>query len=190
MFFGRAWASAVLRVSLWVAVVGNSAIALLTVGLVSVEPVTVTHFAPITFSWLAYHLLPVLLGAAALIKLHRGRSRVGPLAEWFDVTFDQDRIHLSVEPPGREPWSVTFPWACIERISFKAEDLDMSDGVYIFTSLRSESYVVPTEASGGEELWGEILRRGLFDPELAIEAASSHGGVFTWPPDTPANSAT
>jgi len=57
------------------------------------------------------------------------------------------------------------------------------DDIYLFTHLRPESYVIPTEAHGGPELWNEIIERGLFDAKLAIEAATSVGGVFCWPPD-------
>jgi hypothetical protein len=70
-----------------------------------------------------------------------------------------------------------------------AEDLFVSDGIYVLTSQRPESYVIPTEAEGGPELWSEILRRGLFDPQLAIEAMRSPGGLFLWPPDRGAGSA-
>jgi hypothetical protein len=57
----------------------------------------------------------------------------------------------------------------------------VSDGIYVFTRERPESYVIPTEARGGGELWSEILRRKLFDATLAIEAASSTGGLYCWP---------
>ena len=56
-----------------------------------------------------------------------------------------------------------------------------SDGIYVFTSDRPESYAIPTEAVGGSELWEEILRRGLFDPTLAIKAARSEEGLYCWP---------
>ncbi len=54
--------------------------------------------------------------------------------------------------------------------------------LYIFTSQRPESYVIPTEADGGGALWNEIFDRGLFDPELTIQAATSDSGLFCWPP--------
>jgi hypothetical protein len=112
----------------------------------------------------------------------RARPKPRPLAEWFHVTFDEESIHLDVSPPKSEPWTAHFPWSSIERIAFKAEELYTSDGIYFFTSLRPESFVVPTQADGGAELWAEVLRRGLFDAELAVEAAASVGGIFVWPP--------
>jgi len=57
-----------------------------------------------------------------------------------------------------------------------------SDEIYVFTTQRPESYLIPTEAKGGSELWSEIIRRGLFGPELAIKAASSVEGLFCCPP--------
>jgi len=122
--------------------------------------------------------------AGLLERFHRFRARLkpGPLSEWFHVGFDDQSINLDVAPPGRDPWKAQFPWSSIERIAFQAEDLYTSDGIYFFTSLRTESFVVPTEADGGAELWSEVLRRGLFDAELAGEANTSLGGTFVWPP--------
>jgi hypothetical protein len=112
-----------------------------------------------------------------------GRQRLRPLSEWFVVTFDENVVRIHAEPPGKAPWTQEFAWASIIRVCFKAEDLNLSDGIYVFTSQRPESYVIPTEATGGSEFWSEILRRKLFDAELAIQAACSTGGLFCWPPD-------
>jgi hypothetical protein len=103
------------------------------------------------------------------------------LSEWFFVEWDKEEVRLRANPPGKEPWEQSFLWKDIIRVCYKAEGLEGSDGIYIFTSGRPESYVVPTEASGGSELWGEILSRGLFDAALAIKAASSSEGLFCWP---------
>ena len=121
-----------------------------------------------------------------LDRFRRFRERSGPreLSEWYHVNFDDQRVRICAEPPGRQPWTQEFTWASVERIAFKAEDLGVSDGIYVFTSERPESYVIPTEADGGGALWEEILRRGLFDPELAIKAASSPEGLFIWPPES------
>ena len=56
-----------------------------------------------------------------------------------------------------------------------------SDGIYVFTSERPQSFVIPTEADGGLEVWNELVRRGLFDAELAIKAALAEEGLFCWP---------
>jgi hypothetical protein len=110
------------------------------------------------------------------------RVRPKPLHEWFFVTFDEQAVYMRAEPPGKPSWSQSFRWVSVVRICFKAEDLYVSDGIYMFTAERPESYVIPTEARGGVELWSEILRRKLFDAALAIEAANSTGGIYCWPP--------
>jgi hypothetical protein len=111
--------------------------------------------------------------------LDRGRPK--PLNEWFFVTFDDQAVHMRAEPHGKAAWSQSFRWDSVVRICFKAEDLFASDGIYVFTNERPESYVIPTEAHGGSELWSEILRRKLFDAALVIEAASLTGGLYCWP---------
>ena len=98
------------------------------------------------------------------------------------MAFDEENVHLAAQPPGRESWTQSFRWDAVQRICFKAEDMLVSDGIYVFTSTRPESYVIPTEAIGGAKLWEEILRRRLFDHQLAIEAAASAGGLYCWPP--------
>lgn len=120
------------------------------------------------------------------IRAFFARRRPVPLHERWFVTFDDRMIHLRFEPPGGEKWSEDLPWDSITRICFHAADFTRSDGIYLFTSRRPESYAIPTEGCGGNELWSEILRRKLFDHELAIEAMRSAEGVFCWPRDEPA----
>jgi hypothetical protein len=90
-------------------------------------------------------------------------------------------IRLEVSLPGRVPWQADIVWSNIVRVCYKAEDLGLSDGWYIFTRQRSESYAVPVEADGGEKLLDEFLKRKLFDAELAIRAASVIDELFCWP---------
>src|SRR4051812_35017003 len=81
------------------------------------------------------------------------------LGTWFHVTFDDNEIHWNVTPPGREAWSASCRWEDIVRVCFKtSESFETSDDVFIFSKHRPESYVVPTEAHGGSELWSEILK--------------------------------
>ena len=107
--------------------------------------------------------------------------------EWYTVEFDADNIRLKANPPGGQPWSQELRWADIDRVCFVAEDFTVSDGIYLFTNQRPESYAIPVEAQGGQRLWGEIIERGLFDAALAVHAATSTGGVFCWPPPEPAS---
>lgn len=115
-----------------------------------------------------------------------GTRSPGPVNEWFVVTFDDTVVRLQVNAPGRSPWSDKFTWDSVVRVCFKAEGIRLSDGIYVNTTERAEGYVIPTEATGGGELWSEILRRELFDADLAIEAAGSARGLFCWPPEGPA----
>lgn len=101
---------------------------------------------------------------------------------WFVVTTDDDAIHLSVTPSNREPWQAIIPWTSVTRVCFAAEGLEMSDGLYLFTDLRPESWAVPTEADGGTDLLNELITRDLFDAKLAIRAAQAVRGLFCWPP--------
>ena len=103
------------------------------------------------------------------------------LSDWYTVDFDDERIYLRGNSPGGEPWVVEIGWADIVRVCFQAQDLFISDEIYLFTRQRPESYVIPTEAFGGAELWGEIIARGLFDAELAVQAAMAADELFCWP---------
>lgn len=107
-----------------------------------------------------------------------------PVADWFFVEFDSSVVRLDVRPPGGAAWKAGFSWSDIQRVCFKAEDHLASDGIYVFTRVRPESFAIPIEARGGQELWNEMIRRRLFDPELAIKAASAVGTLSCWPPDS------
>lgn len=102
---------------------------------------------------------------------------------WYHVLFDENTVFLDVNPPGGEGWKDQFQWNDIIRVCFLVGDLWMSDEIYIFTNKRPESYVIPTEANGGPEFWGEIIHRNLFDAELAIKIATATEGLYCWPED-------
>ena len=104
------------------------------------------------------------------------------IGEWFLVRFDEQRIELDVRPPGREAWQAATEWKSILRVCFETTDFVSPDTIYLFVEGREASYTIPTEATGGLELWNELIHRKLFDAELAIEAASTIGKLFCWPP--------
>jgi membrane protease YdiL (CAAX protease family) len=104
------------------------------------------------------------------------------ISAWFKIAFDEEWIRLHVSPPDRPSWSQTFRWADIERVCFEAEAFLVSDGLYIFTRQHPESYHIPIDGSGGRAFWNEIIRRGLFDAEMALEVATAAEGVRCWPP--------
>lgn len=118
------------------------------------------------------------MGIITLIKnIFTGRPSQD-VSEWFSVQWDDAGVTLDVQPPGREPWTAQFGWNQIERVCLKAEDHTCSDGLYIFTSLRPESWVVPTETKGGLDFLDELIKREVFDAELAIQAASATEGLL------------
>jgi len=76
---------------------------------------------------------------------------------------------------------VSIQWEAITRVCFEAESYSLSDAIYVFTRGRAESYAIPVDAGGGHEFWDELVRRGLFDAELAARAMGAVDGVFCWP---------
>ncbi|MHA1636818.1 MAG: hypothetical protein ACTSUB_02280 [Candidatus Thorarchaeota archaeon] len=107
---------------------------------------------------------------------------VGPIEEWFHVTFDEDLIHIHIEAPGQTEISDSFHWSEIIRACFKTGNFMNPDEMFIFIKSRPESFLIPSEADGGSLLWGEVIERGLFDAELVIKAATSPADeLFCWP---------
>lgn len=105
------------------------------------------------------------------------------VVDWFQVSFDKDSIYQKASPPGRASWQQQFRWADIIRICYETEELGTSNGLYFFTSRRPESYAIPLQGKGGAALWDEVIRRGLFDPNLAREASTCvENNTFFWPP--------
>ncbi len=78
--------------------------------------------------------------------------------DWYTVEFDSVGVRLSASPPDGQPWTQELRWADVERVCFKAEDFTVSDGIYIFTNQRPESYAIPIQARGGQELWDSVRR--------------------------------
>ena len=109
----------------------------------------------------------------------------GPIIEWFHVSFNDTLIHIKIDILGRDEINDSLMWSDIIRVCFKTGDFLSSDEILIFTKSRPESYLIPTEADGALDLWGEIIKRGVFDAELAIRAATAgEDEIFCWPQDT------
>jgi hypothetical protein len=103
--------------------------------------------------------------------------------DWFSVTFDDEQVMISAEPPGQARWEQGFRWSEVIRVCFRPEGLLASDGIYVFTSQRPESFAVPIEARGGVAFWTKVRDLGLFPHELAITAATGPEGTSVcWPP--------
>jgi hypothetical protein len=101
--------------------------------------------------------------------------------DWYCVRFDSEHVYRDVRPPGGEPWSDCFSWASIVRVCFLTRGLYDSDELYVFTSDRPESYLMPTEADGTHALIDELIHRKLFPPDLMIQAVSTENELFCWP---------
>ena len=102
--------------------------------------------------------------------------------KWLEVDYDADTITISRRKFFLLRSVTTISWSRIIRICFLAGDHIKFDEVYIFTDERPESYVVPLDSSGGLQLWGEIIEKGLFDAELAVKAASAFSDeLLCWP---------
>jgi hypothetical protein len=102
---------------------------------------------------------------------------------WFQVRFDEMGIHRAAQPPGADPWADTLAWADIIRVCLEVEDFVSTEGLYLFSRHRPESYAIPMQADGGPELLQALIERGLFDAQLAIDAALAETGLFCWPPE-------
>ena len=110
---------------------------------------------------------------------------VGPVSNWYNVSFDDDAIYISTKVAGREDVNISIRWIDISKICFQTGSAFTSDEALIFIKDRRESYIIPSEANGASDLWGEIIERKLFDAELAIKAASAQEGeLFCWPQET------
>lgn len=105
------------------------------------------------------------------------------VSEWYRVRFNDESVNREVRPPGAEAWSDSFLWSDVIRICYEpSPDMYTSDTIYVFTKGREASYAIPTEAEGGSELWGTILERGLFDPEISQRISMGQLGLSCWPP--------
>ncbi|WP_166269254.1 hypothetical protein [Marinobacter caseinilyticus] len=113
----------------------------------------------------------------------RLKRRNAPLSEWYQVSFDELRINISAQPPGKDAWEQSITWATIIRVLWQGEGGLVSDGVYLFTSEREESYVVPTESKGGDRLVKELINRGYFSSDKFTKAVTDPYGFYCWPED-------
>jgi len=79
-------------------------------------------------------------------------------------------------------WNRPFRWDEIVKVCFKDGGIYSSDILFIELRDREKPAIVPTEARGGSEFFGELCGRGLFPLEVmrsAIRETSS--GMHCWP---------
>lgn len=99
--------------------------------------------------------------------------------DWYHVTWDAHSFTRAVRPPGRPAWQDQAAWADIVRVCLEMEGWLGSDSLHVFTRRRPEAYTLPLAAPDVSALLAELIHRGLFDAELAIQAASAEG-LFCW----------
>jgi hypothetical protein len=102
------------------------------------------------------------------------------MPDWFHGWFDEQGVYRRAAPPDREAWSDALAWADVERVCLEMEGFVGADSIYIFTRQRPESYIFPLGTDEGQALLGELIRRRLFDAELAVRAAVGEG-LYCWP---------
>jgi hypothetical protein len=95
----------------------------------------------------------------------------GPIANWYQVSFDTAGIQITLAPPAK-PMTRTILWHEITSAKFVARDLFASDEVWLYSAARRSPFIkIPTEAAGGSELVGELAARDL----IALESMSAKG---------------
>lgn len=107
------------------------------------------------------------------------------VSDWWYVRFDEQTVTHGVNPPkksNRTGWEQQFLWKDIIRVCYLTEESPVSDGIYVFTSTRKESYVIPIEAKGGTEFWRAIVGRKLSSSDIAQIARSLPVGTLKCTP--------
>ncbi len=102
--------------------------------------------------------------------------------DWYSISFDEQKISLDVRPPNLSPWKATIEWEKISRVCYKTGEFLEPDDIYIFVKDREQSYRIPSNAHNTEKLWSEILRRGLFDAEVAVQLMTTSDELRCYPP--------
>lgn len=102
------------------------------------------------------------------------------MSDWFQCWFDEQGVYRRATPPAGEAWSDVLAWGEVVRVCLEMQDYLGTDCLYIFTRQRPQSYVFPLASEGGAALLSEVIRRQLFDAELAIRATSGEG-LYCWP---------
>ena len=110
-------------------------------------------------AWVA--LMIVVPGIVYLLYRYFRRPAVGPISDWYRVSFDTTNVYLVLVPPAKRS-SRTIPWVAIDSARFVEKDFMSSDEVWIMSGdNRKVMAKVPTEAAGGPEFVGELASRNL-----------------------------
>ena len=118
------------------------------------------------------------LPADPTLRSRSSRSTKGAALRWWPPAVLILSVLLTF---GRTVGYDFVAWDDIVRVCLEVEAFVETEGLYLFSRHRPESYAIPMRAAGGPELLQAIIERGLFPAELAIEAASAAEGLFCWP---------
>ncbi len=106
-----------------------------------------------------------------------------PLSEQLFVEFNDEGVRMRTPGGNEEQWNRAFAWSEIVRVCFRDEGLHHSDLLFIELKYQPQAVIVPTEATGGSALLGELVRRGFFPEDVWRKAIGETGGrTFCWPP--------
>lgn len=64
-------------------------------------------------------------------------------------------------------------WEKIMKICCKSYDYGAPNFLYITLQDEEERCIIPITERGGEEFWGEVKHRGLFDQKMALIAEAT-----------------
>lgn len=79
------------------------------------------------------------------------------------ATFSEAAITVSFHSDEAEDFDTVLPWDAICRVCYRTYDYGAPDFIHLFVDDGFEpEAIVPVTETGGEDLWTEVLRRGLF----------------------------
>lgn len=118
---------------------------------------------------------------AALQKWWSERQRK-PLSEHLAVVCSDEGVAVQVLSGMEQEWNQSCRWMDIKRVCFKDQGIYQSDLIYLEVANQERPVIVPTEARGGDEFFGQLEERGLFPREIWAKAIAETGGAtHCWP---------
>jgi hypothetical protein len=106
----------------------------------------------------------------------------------FSVASDDSGFTVTEHQRRKQRIAQGAAWNDVYGVCFKDAGLGC-DCFFIFARNHQEPIMVPVEASGGLEFWGQLKERLLFPQEISGQCvqSSKSGAEFWWPPEMSAN---
>ena len=102
---------------------------------------------------------------------------------YISVSFSEESIKVIFKRENKIVKNIK--WNEIKRIFYKTYDYGAPDFIYLsldnFPLKKGNKVIIPVTETGGEALWEEIKKRGLFDQNLAVHAEMSENEITSWP---------